>query len=91
MALRSSPISESRGPWQERTIVWRTAAIKGAVRQGTWKYLREDTGEHLFDLGLDPGERLDRRGEHQQRFDTLKAIYAAWEKDMLPPIPYGNP
>jgi hypothetical protein len=56
------------------------------VRRGTWKYLREDSGEHLFDLALDPGERLDRKGDHQQRFDALKAIYAAWEKDMLPPI-----
>lgn len=80
------PVLTGLTPPQERTIVWRVAAVQGAVRQGTWKYLREDTGEHLFDLALDPGERLERKGDQQQRFDTLKTIYAAWEKDMLPPI-----
>ena len=85
------PVLTGRVPPQERTIVWRTAAVTGAVRQGTWKYLREDTGEHLFDLALDPGERLDQKGDYQQRFDALRSIYAAWEKGMLRPIPPRDP
>jgi len=37
-------------------------ARQGAVRQGEWKYRRDEDGEYLFDLVLDPGERKDRKG-----------------------------
>ena len=55
------------------------------MRKGGWKYLRDEQGEYLFDLVLDPGERRDRRGDEPTRFEALKNEYAAWEREMLPP------
>lgn len=57
------------------------------MRRGGWKYLRDEEGEYLFDLVLDPGERRDRQSAEPERFEDLKAAYAAWEREMLPPIP----
>lgn len=48
-------LTRARAP-QERTIFWRTSqrTRQGAVRLGGWKYLRDEDGEYLFDLILDP-------------------------------------
>lgn len=82
------PILTGREPNRERTVCWRTsrATRHAAVRRGGWKYLRDEQGEYLFDLVLDPGERRDRRGEEPERFETLKRAHAAWEREMLPPV-----
>lgn len=85
------PILTGREPVGERTICWRTfqRTRQGAARRGGWKYLRDEEGEYLFDLVLDPGERRDRKADEPERFEGLKAAYAAWEREMLPPIPLG--
>jgi arylsulfatase A-like enzyme len=72
----------------ERTICWRMSqrAKQGALRKGGWKYHRDEQGESLFDLVLDPGERRNRKLDDPARFDQLKAAYAAWEGQMLQPI-----
>jgi arylsulfatase A-like enzyme len=77
-----------REPPRERTVCWRTSqrTRQTAVRQGCWKYLRDEEGEHLFDLALDPGERQDRQRDQPQRFERLKAAHAAWEREMLRPL-----
>ena len=77
-----------REPARERTIFWRIAqrVRQGAVRQGRWKYLRDEDGEYLFDLVLDPGERKDRKADEPARFQRLEAAYGAWEREMLPPV-----
>lgn len=69
-------------------MFWRTAqqTRQGAVRRGGWKYLRDEDGEYLFDLVLDPGERRDRKGDEPQRFDALNTAWADWEREMLPPV-----
>ena len=81
------PILTGREPQLERTVCWRTVqrTRHAAVRKGGWKYLRDEQGEYLFDLVLDPGERRDRRGDEPTRFEALKNEYAAWEREMLPP------
>lgn len=73
----------------ERTICWRTSqrGNQGALRQGGWKYLRDEQGESLFDLVLDPGERQDRKRDEPARFSQLKTAYTAWERQMLRPMP----
>jgi arylsulfatase A-like enzyme len=73
----------------DRTIFWRTAQRlqQKAARRGGWKYLRDQDDEYLFDLVLDPGERNDRKEAEPEIFRRLKASYAAWEREMLPPIP----
>lgn len=78
----------SAGQLRERTIFWRTAQRlrQSAVRHQGWKYLRDKDGEYLFDLVLDPGERQDRKKDEPDRLRDLKAMYAAWENQMLAPV-----
>jgi arylsulfatase A-like enzyme len=82
------PVLSGDGPTLERKIFWRTSqrSRQGAVREGGWKYLRDQDGEYLFDLVLDPGERQDRKVDEPERFQALKTAFAAWERDMLPPV-----
>lgn len=75
----------------ERTIFWRVSQARqqGAVRRAGWKYLRDEDGEYLFDLILDPGERQDIKKQNPQILQTLKTAYGEWERQMLPPLPPG--
>jgi arylsulfatase A-like enzyme len=58
-----------------------------ALRSGSWKYLQTDDGEFLFDLAADAGEKHDRKADHPAVLAQLKAKYAAWEAEVLAPIP----
>ena len=72
----------------ERTLFWRTThrTRQGAVRSGGWTYLRDEEGEYLFNLVLDPGERKDRKAADPERFQMLKSTYGVWENQMLAPV-----
>jgi arylsulfatase A-like enzyme len=83
------PILAGTQPERERTVFWRTLqrTRHRAVRSGRWKYLATEDGEFLFDLENDPGEAEDLRDSEPDRFEALKSGYAAWEREMLPPVP----
>lgn len=69
----------------ERTLYWRfDANDQAAVRQGDWKYLKMADQEHLFNLAADPRERAELREKHPDKFAELKALFAAWDGQMLP-------
>jgi arylsulfatase A-like enzyme len=72
-----------------RDLYWRITqrAQHRAMRRGDWKYLATQEGEHLFDLAQDPGEATDRSGEQPGRLAQLQAAYAAWEREVLAPVP----
>jgi arylsulfatase A-like enzyme len=74
--------SGQRAPY-DRTLFWRIRGFD-AARVGSWKYLRDRSGEHLFDLANDPGEKADMRTTHADRFDSLKRQYQTWASQMLP-------
>jgi len=73
----------------DRTLFWRTfqSSRQGAVRSGWWKYLRDEQGEYLFNLAIDPGERTDVKEQDPERFTNLKATYDVWDAQMLTPVP----
>jgi arylsulfatase A-like enzyme len=71
-----------RAPY-ERALFWRITGFD-AARVGSWKYLKDDAGEHLFDLMNDPGEKADVRTMHADRFDAIRRQYRAWVAEMLP-------
>src|SRR5262249_195243 len=50
-------LTERRRPIQ-RTLYWRVSQRnhQKAMREGYWKYLEDETGEHLFDLFYDGAE-----------------------------------
>ena len=71
-----------RAPY-ERALFWRITGFD-AARVGSWKYLKDDAGEHLFDLMNDPGEKADVRTMQAERFDAIRRQYQAWVAQMLP-------
>jgi arylsulfatase A-like enzyme len=71
-----------RAPY-ERALFWRITGFD-AARVGSWKYLKDRTGEHLFDLANDPGEKADVRTTHADRFEAIRREYQAWVTQMLP-------
>lgn len=83
------PVLAGREPIRERSVFWRTFQIshQGALRDGDWKYLRDEDGEYLFDLVLDQGERRDRKADEAERFERLRSSWLEWSAQMLPPVP----
>jgi arylsulfatase A-like enzyme len=67
----------------ERALFWRTKT-SGSARIGRWKYLRDSSGEHLFDLVVDPGEKAEMKAKHADELARLKARYDEWTAMMLP-------
>jgi arylsulfatase A-like enzyme len=67
----------------DRTLFWRTRRAD-AARIGLWKYLRDQTGEHLYDLQTDPGEKSDLGPTHGDRLTEMRRQYQAWASQMLP-------
>lgn len=72
-----------------RTLYWRTfqRTKHKAVRDGYWKYLKDEHGEYLFDLRTDPMEKNDLKTKELQQLESMKSKLAAWEKTLLTPIP----
>jgi len=70
----------------DRTLFWRTRRQE-AARIGNWKYLKEPGGEHLFDLSIDLGEKVDLRTKQPEVFNKVKDQFVAWNKVLLPTPP----
>ena len=59
-----------------------------AMREGNWKYMQDEKGqEYLFNLSADPYEKIDMKEQKPEIFQKLKDKYAAWEAQMLKPVP----
>jgi arylsulfatase A-like enzyme len=83
------PVMRGNNKIVERTLYWRTfqRSKQKAIRTGDWKYLQDEKGEYLFDLGSDQQERNDLKEKHPDIFNKLKNKYADWEKTVLEPVP----
>ncbi len=70
-----------------RTFYWRTIerSHQKAMREGNWKYLKDEKDEYLFDLSSDPSEKNNLREKNREIFDRMKSKYAAWEASVLKP------
>jgi hypothetical protein len=64
-------------------LFWRIRGFD-AARVGSWKYLKDSTGEYLFNLSVDPGEKSDLRASDADRFAAIREQYQAWASAMLP-------
>jgi arylsulfatase A-like enzyme len=70
-------------PPVERTLFWRNQP-HDAARIGNWKYLKENSKEHLFDLTADPGEKTDLKANQTSTFERLRTAYQIWNSQVLP-------
>jgi arylsulfatase A-like enzyme len=77
------PVCAGTRPAYDRTFCWRTTT-ESAARMGRWKYLRESSGEQLFDLSSDPGEKVNLRNSQVEVFERIKKLYGEWNARMLP-------
>ncbi len=68
----------------DRALFWRTRTREGA-RIGNWKYVKDGDAEHLYDLGVDLGEKTELEDDAQADvFARVKGRYDAWAAQMLP-------
>ena len=72
----------SRAPY-DRTLFWRITTFD-AARVGSWKYLKDRTGERLFDLSTDEGEKNDLKRTEAHRLAAIRQQYQTWAAQMLP-------
>jgi arylsulfatase A-like enzyme len=77
------PVCTGDRPAFDRTLFWRNN-LHDAARVANWKYLREQRGEHLFDLVKDPGERNDLKERQPEMFESLRSKYKEWNGRMEP-------
>jgi arylsulfatase A-like enzyme len=78
------------GAPKPRDLFWRISQRRQqkAMRSGDWKYFASaKDGAQLFDLASDPGEKRDLKAERPELLAELERKYAAWERELLPPIP----
>jgi len=79
------PVLRGDAPLLERHLFWRITRAQRqqrAVRSGRWKLLVDGGQFLLFDLGDDPGERMDLAARHPELVVMLKRLLAEWERDV---------
>ncbi|HET7610096.1 MAG TPA: sulfatase-like hydrolase/transferase, partial [Gammaproteobacteria bacterium] len=77
------PVLRGERAVYDRTLFWRTRT-RAAARIGRWKYVQEGDAEHLYDLGVDLGEKTDLKAREAAAFADAKSRYSAWAAGMLP-------
>jgi arylsulfatase A-like enzyme len=77
------PVLRGERSVYERALFWRTRT-NAAARIGRWKYVQEGSAEHLYDLGVDLGEKTDLKNRETAAFAEVKRRYSAWADGMLP-------
>jgi arylsulfatase A-like enzyme len=77
------PVCTGQHAPYDRTLFWRIRGFD-AARVGSWKYLKNASGEFLFDLSTDPGEKSDLRSARADRFDAIRRQYQDWASGVLP-------
>ena len=72
-----------------RTLYWKQPALRfngappqAAVRRGNWKLLEVAERKYLFNLGNDPGERMDRSGAEPRIRAELERLLAEWTRTL---------
>lgn len=86
------PVCRGEKNLATRTLYWRMFQRnqQKAIRDGNWKYLKDEKGEYLFDLSTDAGEKNDVKEKEKKIFENLKQKYHEWEKTVLEPVALIN-
>jgi arylsulfatase A-like enzyme len=77
------PVCTGQRTPYDRSLFWRVRGFD-AARIGPWKYLKNSSGEYLFNLSVDPGEKSDLRAIEADRFLAIRRQYQDWASEMLP-------
>ncbi len=72
-------------------LYWRVGGGAGwAVRSGRFKLIGRRGGGELYDLEADAGETRDLAAEQPHKVRELRALYRAWNAELVPPR-WNNP
>ena len=77
------PVLRGERAAYDRALFWRTRT-RAAARIGHWKYVQEGNAEHLYNLGVDLGEKTDLKDRETAAFAEAKRRYSEWAAGMLP-------
>ncbi len=71
----------------KRPLFWRFNNLNAkkeayAVREGRWKYVRQDRQEFLFDLKKDPEESRNLVADKMRKTERLQRAVKEWEEDV---------
>ena len=77
------PVLRGEREAYDRALFWRTRT-RAAARIGRWKYVQDGDAEHLYDLGVDLGEKTDVKARESAVLSDAKARHSAWAAEMLP-------
>jgi arylsulfatase A-like enzyme len=81
------PVLKDPGLTFDRPLYWRMKhRMQRAHRAGSWKYLKVDEHEYLFDLGADERERANLARRDPDRLAAMRLAWEQWETS-VPPIP----
>jgi arylsulfatase A-like enzyme len=78
-----------RNPSQrvDRPMFWRmNHRGQRAMRSGSWKYLRVDGNDYLFNIDTDARERANLAHREPARLAAMKQAWEEWQAT-VPPIP----
>jgi autotransporter-associated beta strand protein len=78
----------ARGGDPHEVLYWRSVGNRFAVRRGDWKLTRPQGGTgppKLFDLGTDPGERVDLSSQYPLLVEEMLRDLTNWEARMDKP------
>jgi uncharacterized sulfatase len=85
-------------PNNERAVFWHYPVYHhdvpaGAVRKGDWKLIEfyDDNHIELYNLKDDIGETNNRAEEMTEKASELRALLAAWRKEVGARLPVSNP
>ena len=72
-----------------RPLFWRMSfRNQRAYRLGSWKYLKIDDDEYLFNLSVDERERANLKDKDLIKFNSMKEAWINWNKT-IPQVDYS--
>ncbi len=80
-----TPILTGKQKEADRTLFWRidrAGRKQKSVREGNWKYLKDDMIELLFDLSNDVEQRRNLVFRQPETVQRLRRLLDAWEIEM---------
>jgi arylsulfatase A-like enzyme len=75
-------VLRGRRPLFDRKFFWRTKR-QGAMRSGTWKYIRDGKSESLHDLFVDEREQANFAESKPDILAKLRNEFESWESQMV--------